>query len=53
MNKKKRFIEAGHKYLMYTLSLPERTIYNVSFGMLQRFIVKKVAGIDNELYQSF
>ena len=76
MNKKKRFIKAVHKHLMYTLSLPERTIrslaalaggtttllteilfpeflrnttiYNVSFGMMQRFIVERVAGIESE-----
>ena len=75
MNKKDRFIKATRKYLMYTLSLPERTIrslaaiaggtttlltemlfpetlrnttiYNVSFGMLQRFVVEKVAGIES------
>jgi hypothetical protein len=76
MNKKDRFIESARQHLLYTLSLPERTIrslaalaggttslltemlfpeslrettiYNVSFGMMQRFIIEKVAGIESE-----
>jgi hypothetical protein len=76
LNKKDRFVEAARRHLMYTLSLPERTIrslaalaggtttlltemlfpeslrkttiYNVSFGMMQRFIVERVAGIETE-----
>ena len=76
LNNKNQIIKAAHKHLMYTLSLPERTIrslaalaggtttlltemlfpeslqnttiYNVSFGMMQRFVVEKVAGINTE-----
>ncbi len=76
MNRQKKIITAARKYLLYTLSLPERTvrslaalaggastllmdtilpksfrgttIYNVSIGMMQRFIVENVAGIEDE-----
>lgn len=77
MNRKKGFIKAARKNLIYMISLPERairslaaltggttsllteiilpeslrntTIYNVSFGMMQRFVVEKVAAIEGEI----